>query len=83
VTETRSGYQVFSKGLEHITNETAFREAMSNIVEGTLNKIFELQDKGLLEWRRIGRSMDMFTTNIYPVKMHDGSYENVSVYLVV
>lgn len=78
-----SGYQVLSRGLEHTTNEAAYRKILGNIVKDAFDKLFELQDRGLLGWRRTGRRMDMFNTNIYPIRTHNGSYENISVYLVV
>jgi hypothetical protein len=63
-TEQKSGHQILGEGLESILNADAFREAMDRIANNAYDKVFAAHAAGGLTWKRTGRELQDFVTEI-------------------
>jgi hypothetical protein len=80
-TQTLNGTQIFATGLESISNESAFQEAMKNVTDQAFTHLFEEQASGNLKWKRSGEDVRDFVTDI-SVKNAFGQEVTISAFLV-
>lgn len=75
-----NGIQLLGNGLETITNPGKFREAMNKVSEAAFAVVFQAQDEGRLQWKRVGEDL---TDLVAEAVVKNGRGEEITVPVIL